>query len=737
MGSLNAPLQPDDLMPKSETLEIEEYLREVSELEFPEISQEQLIAEEESESSPSGIPREYQSALVTFESPLMEYIRNMREKTFAISKELSFISSIFSLTSGEVIKIIDDEQGNVVKSRLFKLLYPLAQNTRPEKPAPRPTASPQPGNNGKGMEPEDDEIKQILNRCFLVIFSNFSQMQAAIIQGIIYDIERQGVHLPIQSSQDLATISQQYRPIVQNQAVIIRNMFRHLFPQNLPPDNIHILELCFLSLLDHIQQNFQALLYHDEQLLQMLSRVKVAQDELLKVKDPQLCNILAKMERLQNRIHDIYNQRWRDGILNDIIATFFYHARFISYLENKGKISQKRRYFLVSLDHLLGNYEEFYQENLFPQVELLLAEYKKVDGEGYAFVRKQIKFGEMKAILLEILDEDKVAVLSEMIVTKDFPKTPNYDNTLQYLEELEKMHQELLQKHEENEKFLAYVDQLWDILNSLQELIISEIFTKWKEQLVTILNVYCQELFWFHGCFSTYKIEAFPQKQLLFEKLAAFMKIYQQALFIFSGNILQRIETLSQEVYAFRDRAGDFNLLYTGILGIDLRAEEKRFQFELYTPALVKKLAGRLSEIQDRYVQALQPQSRKQANLAAFDPQNDEKNQRIYTDEIAKTAGYLEEERDMLMYCGSRKLFTGPQFNQEDFALFYDEVIDMYEHAINQLQLKFLDPLDNIIELKSLREFAQFDMVYERFTEVVKYRALRKAWQLTRKKEQH
>ena len=166
-----------------------------------------------------------------------------------------------------------------------------------------------------------------------------------------------------------------------------------------------------------------------------------------------------------------------------------------------------------------------------------------------------------------------------------------------------------------------------------------------------------------------------------------------------------------------------------------MRSEEKRFQFELYTPALVKKLAGRLNEIQDRYVQALQPQFHKQANIVAFDLLNDEKNHRIYMDEIAKTAGYLEEERDMLMYCGSRKLFTGPQFNQEDFAHFYHEVIDMYEHAINQIQLKFLDPLDNIIELKSLREFAQFDMVYERYTEVVKYRALRKAWQLTRKKE--
>ena len=134
-------------------------------------------------------------------------------------------------------------------------------------------------------------------------------------------------------------------------------------------------------------------------------------------------------------------------------------------------------------------------------------------------------------------------------------------------------------------------------------------------------------------------------------------------------------------------------------------------------------------------MQALQPKFRKEANIMSFDLEEDEKNHRVYTDEIAKTAGYLAEERDMLMYCGSRKLFTGPQFEQEDFAHFYNEVIDMYEHAINQLQLKFLDPLDSIVELKSLREFAQFEVVYERYTEVVKYRALRKAWELTRKKE--
>ncbi len=720
-------------MPKSETLEIEEYLRVVSEEEFPETSQRNLLVEEEDESSSAVIPREYQSALVTFESPLMEYIRNLREKTLSISKELSFISSIYSLTSGKVLKIIDEEQGGGVKHDLFQFLYPLAQNARLGDHSA--SSSSKSRNNKERAETTDSEINQVLNRCFLVIFSNFTQMQAAIIQGIVYDIERQGVHLPIQSSHDPTTISQQYQPIVQNQAVIIRNMFRHLFPQNLPPDNIHILELCFLGLLEHIQQNFQTFLLNDEQLLYMLSRIKIAQDELLNVKDPQLCNILAKMERIQNRIHDIYNQRWRDGILNDIISTFFYHARFIAYLENKEKISQKRRYFLVSLDHLLSNYEEFYQETLFPQVELLTTEYKKVDEEGDTFVRDHIKFGKMKEIFRKILDEDKVSVLSEMIVTREFLETSDYDDTLQYIEELEKMHQELRQKHKDNKEFISYVNCLWEILDDLQELIISEIFTKWKEQLVRILSVYCQELFWFHGCFSTYTIEAFPQKHLLFEKLEKFIDLYRQALSIFSENILRMIESLSQEVYAFRDRAGDFNLLYTGILEIDLRTEEKQFQFELYTPNLIKELAIRLRENQEQYIQALQSQSRKEANIASLDTQSDEKNHRVYTDEIAKTAGYLAEERDMLIYCGSRKLFTGPLFNTEDFAHFYNEVIDMYEHAINQLQSKSLDPLDSIIELKSLREFAQFDLVYERYTEVVKYRALRKAWQLTRKKE--
>lgn len=710
-------------MPKTETLEIEEYLRVVSEEEFPEDSRERLLTQEESDVASIAIPREYQSALVTFESPLMEYIRNLREKTLSISKEISFIGNLYEFTRGEVIKVIDENLGEDEKNEVFAFLHPLVEKAVEEKHLVSSAV--------------DTEVQQILSRCFLVLFSNFSQMQAAIIQGIIYDIERQGVHLPVQSSHDPETIAHQYQPIVQNQAVIIRNMFRHLFPQNLPPDNIHVLELCFLGILEYIQRNFQSFLLTDEHLLQMLSRVKVAQDELLNVKDPQLGNILAKMDRIQNWIHDIYNQRWRDGILNDIISTFFYHARFIAYLENKGKIVQKRRYFIVSLDHLLGNYEEFYHETLLPQVEHLMAEYKKVDQQGEPFVRKSIKFGKIKELFEAILDEDRMAVLSEMIVTRDFPSSLNYDETLQYLEEIGNMHKELSQKHHTSEEFVGYVDRLWEILDDLQELLISEIFNKWKESLMYVLNVYCQELFWFHGCFSTYTIDTFSQKQVLFKKVEAFIELYERALHVFSGNILHSIESLSQEVYAFRDRAGDFNLLYTGILGVDLRKEEKLFQFELYTPAVVKKLADRLNDVQERYFQALQPQSRKSANIAALEWKDDEKNNRVYTDEVTKTAGYLMDERDMLMYAGSRKLFTGPQFDAEDFAHFYGEVVDMYEHAINQLQLKFLDPLDSIVELKSLREFAQFDVVYERYTEVVKYRALRKAWQLIRKREQH
>lgn len=710
-------------MPKSETLEIEEYLREVSEKEFAEdVSAESLISSEGRGSvAQIATPREYQSALVTFESPLMEYIRNIREKTLSMSNEISFIGSIYELTHGNVLKTIDEKEGETAKEALFTMLYPLACKTR---------------KNGHSSA-TGEEIQQILNRCFLVIFSNFSQMEATIIQGIIYDIERQGVHLPVQSSDDPETISHQYQPIVQNQAVIIRNMFRHLFPQNLPPDNIHVLELCFLGILAHVQQHFHAFLMSDEQLLHMLSRVKVAQDELLYVQDPQLSNILAKMEKIQNWIHDIYNQRWRDGILNDIISIFFYHARFVAYLENKDKIAQKRRYFMVSLDHLLSNYEDFYHETLLPNIDRLMNAYQTVDQESGPFIRKHIAFGRMKALFQEILDEDRVAVLSEMIVTRDFPKTPKYDETLQYLEELGKMHKELYQKHEQSEEFTDYIDRLWNILDELQELIISEIFTKWKEQLMFILNIYCQELFWFHGCFSTYTLDTFSQKPVLFAKIEQFIQLYEKALHTFSGHILEHIESLSQEVYAFRDRAGDFNLLYTGILGIDLRVEEKRFQFELYTPTVVKGLAGRLNEVQERYVQALQPQSKKKANLSSSELLNNEKSLRVYTDEIAKTAGYLGDERDMLMYSGSRKLFTGPQFDAEDFALFYNEVIDMYEHAVNQLQLKFLDPLDSIVELKSLREFAQLEVVFERYTEVVKYRALRKAWQLTHKKAPH
>lgn len=707
-------------MPTSEILEIEEYLRVVSDEELSEKSEERLLTQEESDVASIAIPREYQSALVTFESPLMEYIRNLKEKTLSISKEISFIGNLYEFTRGEVIKVVDDKLGEEEKDQVITFLHPLAEKAVEEKHLALPST--------------EHEVQQILNRCYLVLFSNFTQMQAAIIQGIIYDIERQGVHLPVQSSHDPETIARQYQPIVQNQAIIIRNMFRHLFPQNLPPDNIHVLELCFLGILDHIQSDFQSLLLNDEYLLQMLSRVKVAQDELLNVKDPQLGNILAKMDRIQNWIHDIYNQRWRDGILNDIISTFFYHARFIAYLENKGKISQKRRYFLVSLEHLLGNYEEFYHETLLPQVEHLMAEYKKVDQQGEPFVKKSIKFGKMKEIFEAILDEDRLAVLSEMIVTRDFSNAPNYEQTLLYLDEIGKMHKELSQKHQASEEFVGYLDRLWEILDDLQELLISEIFTKWKASLMAVLNVYCQELFWFHGCFSTYTLDTFSQKQVLFRKLGAFIAVYEQALQVFSGNILHCIESLSQEVYAFRDRAGDFNLLYTGILGVELRTEEKLFQFELYTPGVVKNLAERLADVQERYVQALQPQSRKTANIAALEWKDDEKNHRVYTDEVAKTASYLMDERDMLMYCGSRKLFTGPQFDADDFAHFYGEVIDMYEHAINQLQLKFLDPLDSIVELKSLREFAQFDVVYERYTEVVKYRALRKAWQLTKKK---
>ena len=212
-----------------------------------------------------------------------------------------------------------------------------------------------------------------------------------------------------------------------------------------------------------------------------------------------------------------------------------------------------------------------------------------------------------------------------------------------------------------------------------------------------------------------------------------FIHPYQEALHIFSDRIFHCLESLSQQVYAFRDRAGDFNLLYTGILGVDLKKEEKYFQFELYTPTLVKKLSDRLVAIQDRYAQSLHKQALKGAQQQATEEQ--QKNMRLLTDEILKTANFLAEERDILMYCGSRKLFTGPQFVEEDFAHYYNEVIDIYEHGINQFQLHSHDSLDGILELKSLRERAKFEVVYERYSEMVKYKALKKAWQLIRKRE--
>ncbi len=716
-------LQHDGLMQKSDTLEIEAYLHSVSDEALPQIPSESVLTDEEDEFASLAIPREYQSAITTFESPLMEYIRNLQVKITFIPKEISFISSIYSITRGEILTVVNYTHGEEAKEKLFRLLHPLAKDARIEKYKQESFGS---------QETIEHEVTQILNRCYLVLFSNFSQMQAAIIQGIIYDIERQGVHLPIQSSTELDIIAQQYRPIVQNQAVIIRNMFRHLFPEYIPPNNIHILELCFLGLLQEIQHNFTDFLQEDEQLLQMLSRIKVAQDELLSVNDPNLCNILAKMERIQNRIHDIYNQRWRDGILNDIISTFFYHARFTAYLENKGKISQKRRYFLASLEHLLNNYEDLYHEILIPQVDLLMEEYKNVDGKGVSFVRSNIKLGRMKEAFQVILDEDRFSVLSEMIVPGDFSKTPEYKNNSQYSEELDKMRRELHQKHKDHQKLIEWVDRLWDIIDDLQELMVSESFAKWKDTMKTVLNVFCKELFWFHACFSTYTIEAFPDKQSLFLELARFITPYKEVLRIFSDSILQRLESLSQQVYAFRDRAGDFNLLYTGILSIDLRKEEKQFQFELYTPRQIKENAKRLVELEGQYVQSLQIQS---VQMISPDDADTQKNYRLYTEEILKIAGYLAEERDMLTYYGSRKLFTGPQFDEDDFSHLYTEVIDIYEHAMNHLQRQSSDPLDNIIELRSLRERAQFEPVYARYTEVVKYRALKKAWELLRKRK--
>ena len=710
-------------MSKTETLEIEAYLHEVSEKTILKNSPERFLADEDHEDSSLTIPKEYQSAITSFESPLMEYIRNIQVKITEIPKEISFISSIYMLTRGDIIHIIDFEKGDAVKRELFDLLYPLARNAGRERK-----------HTQKNTSPMEQEIKQLLNRCYLVLFTNFSQMQAAIIQGIIYDIERQGVHLPIQSSTEVETIARQYQPIVQNQAVIIRNMFRHLFPEYSPPDNIHILELCFLGILEEIQHHFEDFLQTDEQLLHMLSRIKIAQDELLNVKDPNLSNILAKMERIQNQIHDIYNQRWRDGILNDIISTFFYHARFTAYLENKGKIAKKRRYFLASLEHLLNNYEDFYDETLVPHVDLLMEEYKNVDNVGYPFVRERILRGKMKEVFQTVIDEDRFSVLSEMIVTGEFSKTVDYDDTFQYIEDLEKMRMELQQKHKDHEELSTFIDRLWDVLDDIQELLISEIFSKWKGALSTVLNTYCHELSWFYACFSTYTIEAFHNKYLLFQELELFITPYEEAVRIFSGKILQRLESLSQQVYAFRDRAGDFNLLYTGILAINLKKEEKFFQFELYTPSQVKELAIRLLKVQERYVHSLQTLSSDLSKTNSTQEQERQKSYRLYTDEILKTANFLTQENEILMYCGSRKLFTGPQFVEEDFAQYYHEIIDVYEHAIDQLQLQSIDPLDSILELKSLRERAQFEIVYERYTEVVKFRALKKAWEFMRKR---
>lgn len=713
-------------MSKSETVEIEAYLHEVVEETSSERSRKNFLNGAGDEHTPPVVPKEYQAIITSFESPLMEYIRNLQVKITRIPKEISFINSIYLLTRGRIIHLVDQEQGETTKREFFNLLSPLARNAEQEKSRQKPLRAAD----------LQHEVDQILNRCYLVLLTNFSQMQAAIIQGIIYDIERQGVHLPIQSSTEISTIARQYQPVVQNQAVIIRNMFRHLFPEYSPPDRIHILELCFLGLLEEIQQNFEEFLQQDDQLLHMLSRVKIAQDELLNVKDPNLCNILIKMERIQNNIHDIYNQRWRDGILNDIISTFFYHARFIAYLENKGKISQKRRYFLASLEHLLNNYEDFYGEALIPQVDRLMEEYQNVDATGYTFVKQHIVSGQMKKLFRTILDEDRFSVLSEMIVTGEFSKAVDHYSTPQYLEELEKMRKELQQKHRENEELLQWIHRLWGMLDDIQELLISEIFTKWKDPLSVILKTYIQELYWFHACFSTYTLEAFRNtKMLLFQELKRFVAPYDEALEVFSGKILERLETLSQQVYAFRDRAGDFNLLYTGILAINLKKEEGQFQFELYTPGRIKVLADKLMTIQERYVQSLHTETshaqRKKLDMAP----EQQKNYRLYTDEILKTANILAEEKELLMYCGARKLFTGPHFVEEDFALLYDEILDMYEHTINRLQRQSLEPLDSILELKSLRENGQFEFVYERYTEMVKYKALNKAWQLMRKRE--
>ncbi|PID59039.1 hypothetical protein CSB45_01100 [candidate division KSB3 bacterium] len=706
-------------MSTTETQKIKAYLHDASRSARAAASAKAPLTNEKDEDSLLIVPREYRSALSTFESPLMQYLRNLRLKMAKIPKEISFINSIYTLTQGNIIDLIDPVKDEVTRQLLDDLLTPLLKHAKQSRAGAE-----------KDPVAAEWEAGQILNRCYLVLYSNFSQMQSAIIQGIIYDIERQGVHLPIQSSAELEIIAQQYLPVVQNQAVIIRNMFRHLFPEYDPPDNIHVLELCFLRLLDDIQNNFSHFLESDEQLLQMLSRIKVGQDELLNVNDPNLRNILAKMERLQNQFHDIYNQRWRDGVLNDIIATFFYHSRFTAYLENKGKIAKKRRYFLASLEHLLNNYEDFFNETLVPQVDFLTEEYKVVDREGYTFVQSHILTDRMKNIFQTLLDQDRFSVLSEMIVTGEFSKTPALKKTFQHSEELEKMRRELRHKHVSQQALQEHIDRLWEVLDDVQELLVSEIFTKWKTPLNTMLTTYCLELHWFHACFSTYTIEAFPDTKTLFRELDLFIEPYKEALRIFSDNIFHYLESISQQVYAFRDRAGDFNLLYTGILGIDLKQEERFFQFELYTPPKVKLLVGRLLKLQEHYTQTLKTHPPKQAS----DDHEGLKNQRLYTDEMLKTANFLEEERDILMYCGSRKLFADPQFVEDDFAHDYNEIIDSYAHVITQLQPPSSDQLDRILELRGLRERARFAAVYERYSEMVKYKALSKAWPVIRKR---
>ena len=60
-------------MSKSETKEIEAYLNDVSEDSLAGLSSEALLTDEEDEHSALIVPREYQSAITTFESPLMEY----------------------------------------------------------------------------------------------------------------------------------------------------------------------------------------------------------------------------------------------------------------------------------------------------------------------------------------------------------------------------------------------------------------------------------------------------------------------------------------------------------------------------------------------------------------------------------------------------------------------------------------------------------------------------------------